>query len=305
MAFATAKDLVELSKRPQGVRVVSYREPTRAERDYYGVRHMLSETIYHVNISERKAREILRSNLKATLMRTQSKVNRPYVLTDVTANLDPNQSWIAWEYETGFASEAEYNAVVNYMFRYQPYTTIDREGHGTYAAELTFSPTNADVAAAETSPIFRLYEFFKRHRIRGSRWSPNSVIGTHVNISTPAYRNDAYAVHHSSAVQMLNVALANMAAQHKTELFGRTPYGYAFAQSGGGKRWVEFKLFNSTFDVEVFKRYNKVALKLADALEASVLHCNVARAAPNYYAPVQITNLYRFLSGRDETLLFN
>jgi hypothetical protein len=250
MSFCTPDDLVALKKtdafapRLQGYRLGS-----------------ISPAIINKSV----AKTILKECLDAALERRQgNKANRPWFLVDVTKNLDPTQAWYGWEFEGGYATEEDYKRVIKYFWSRFPYSAIDIEGHGHYSAELTFSPCNEADLDDESFGLMKLTKFINRNKIGTTQWGIGSMVGTHVNISTPAYRalsqEQAYIVA-SRLGDMLNSGLTY---DEKIEFFGRQPYGYAFPQrTSDGKQWIEFKVFNSTTDLDELRKYARTAKRIA------------------------------------------
>ena len=212
------------------------------------------------------ARKLLAAGKQAALLQRQgNKINRPWNIIDVTQRLDETQAWFGLEFELGFNNRDDYRRVINYMWQRQPFSAIDTEGFGQYSAELTFSPVNGEDFLNEKSGMWQLLRYMKKHSIRFPRWSHN--IGTHVNVSTPSFR--ALNLEQQSVVTAaINNGLRNMPDSRKIDLFGRTPYGYGFLRHGGAKSWIEFKLFNSTNDINRFRGYKLVMKRIADLMEA-------------------------------------
>lgn len=303
MAFCTAKELVLASQ--QGRSIAYYDNPDSR----------YDESIrYERNVDLAMAHKILANTLQRTLNQGQWKINRPYELVNVTEELDQNQAWIGWEIECGWASKEDYEKVVNYIWRYQNHVTIDQEGAGPYPTEITFCPANASDMEEGTAQVHRFLNYINRKNIGKARWLSYNSVGTHMNISTPAFRR-AHDDTASKIRSILSQAMARMSQDQKEALFGRPePYGYAHLNnSQNSGRWLEFKTFNSTLDIEQFNKYVKVALRTAELME----HLASLASIPTYarYAFLEndellriwdyhgttystMTNLYEALTGQ-------
>lgn len=190
------------------------------------------------------------------------KTLRPWGIVDMSAKLDENKPWIGWEIETGWNNSAARNRVMAKFLNENHHVAVDNEGP-EYGAELTWAPANngeyegkhpllfvCDVAAGEGENRYE-HEAFEH-------------VGTHVNVSTPSSRklND---VQMDSVANALNLALVDEFSFDDFEnVFGRGEmYGGFFDQ----RKWIEGKLFNTTYDADEAKGYMLVAKRLAGAIE--------------------------------------
>lgn len=239
----------------------------------------------------------------------QYKGVRPWELVDVASALDPTQAWIGLEYENGFDSREDYRRIVEWTVDNTMYSAMDREGPGAYKVEMTFAPVNLN-EFIENDTISRVIRQQQEFGIRQAEFDDNDEQwGIHVNISTPTQRFLT-----ETQMRMLNMSLqcsfSAMSPAAKRRLFGRIPYGYSYVRSAGDRRWFEFKLFNTTDDLEDYEEYKLVIRNLAKAVE--YLASNVDELMTqeawqlhhtnryDYYNPPVVkylTNFGRILSG--------
>lgn len=190
---------------------------------------------------------------------------RPWDLINVTAKLDKTQPWIGVEYETGYKTNAAYQSVVNYLWQNHPFTAIDREGCGAYPCEITFSPVNMNDFMTPDYAMDKLIGWMNENDAKKPGHA-GSMVGTHVNVSTPAYRN-AEATQQRTVVRVLNTSAYNMKdSQHKA-LWGRSPYGYFYQQAPGPNGWIEGKMFDSVGDLAKWQAYKPTMARIATLIE--------------------------------------
>lgn len=204
------------------------------------------------------------------------KALRPWGIVDMSAKLDENKPWIGWEIETGWNNPASRNRVMAKFLNENHHVAVDSEGP-EYGAELTWAPANngeyegkhpllfvCDVAAEEGENRYE-HESFEH-------------VGTHVNVSTPSSRK-LNPEQMGAVANALNLALVDeFSFDDFEEVFGRGEmYGGFFNQG----KWIEGKLFNTTYDAGEAKGYMLVAKRLADAVEtlaSYILNSNNPRA---------------------------
>lgn len=265
MAFLSAKELVNLP----------------ANSIVYVEGHdMYSGTSERKPRTQWGARRILAANKQAILELRQSKTNRPYLLVNLYDGLDQAQNWYGWELEGGFQQRDNYKRVVDYVWSNINHVTIDREGAGYFPAEITFAPENESMFAEGKAAIQRTVNFINRNDLNDvGRF--HRQVGTHVNISTPAWRLLNYA-QMGPAVDAVNRALRGLSQISRAEFFGRDPYGWAYLRGDGATgrtRWIEFKLFQSSYNPAVVANHQRVAQRIAvmmsifsDALRESTIN---------------------------------
>lgn len=231
------------------------------------------------------------------------KALRPWVVCDVTANLDPEQPWIGWEIETGWNTHEDRYAVVSLFNERYMYSCTDNEGHGSYPIELTFSPQTPAYYTSRGTPVHPLL-FVANHKERADEHRPGNMVGTHINFSTPAFRAGDELLRRR-VEGALNNSLVLLTGPQKKELFGRSElYAGCFlrgdndSESGTGVCWIEGKLFNSTYDTAVAKGYIEVGNRMCAVME------QLAQLG-GALGTVAVTNFYDMLSGAASEITTN
>lgn len=230
---------------------------------------------------------------------------RPWVVVDVTAKLDPTKAWIGWEIETGWLSHDDRRNAITLMQERYEYSCTDQEGFGAYQVELTFSPRTPEAYEGRGTPAHPL--LFVAGLDGEQQHEAYDQVGTHVNVSTPAFRVlDGAACERVASA--LNYGLKGMTGKDKEVLFGREnlyggffvqPYvGYEEVIEAGTTRWLEGKLFNSTYDKEQAREYIKTGNRIAELVE---LVCAVVVDKDKHFG---ITNMAAFLQYRTDTPQF-
>ena len=225
------------------------------------------------------------------------KALRPWVVCDVTANLDPEQPWIGWEIETGWNTHEDRYAVVSLFNERYMYSCTDNEGHGPYPIELTFSPQTPAYYTSRGTPVHPLL-FVATHKKRADEHRPGNMVGTHINFSTPAFRAGDTRLQ-QRVEGAFNNSLVLLTGPQKKELFGRSELyagcfvrGDSDSEGGTGVCWIEGKLFNSTYDTAVAKGYIEVSNRMCAVMEQLAQRGEAL-------GTVSVTNLYRMLNGED------
>lgn len=286
--FLTAQELVEVSKSSDLRSLI------------YNYRHNgINGWLYsHIEgpLNLTTAQELLDNVRAATLASHQRKVNRPWELVDVTSGLDPQQAWVGIEFETGWGTQDAYHRACNYVFDNFNHTVIDLEGYGGYAAEITFAPENLSTFDEGTSKMQQFLSWLNTDGPATLQNGPGYMIGTHANISTPAYRA-MWDEEAGPLNRILRRSLFLMRAAQLVECFGRSPYGANNMMGSGTSKWIEFKLFDSTSNVEQFNRYVRSIKGLTKVIDKMI--------ETRCYLDVNvnvIANLGDFLLGNAETL---
>lgn len=318
MAFCTPQELVEASHLGK---IIHYYD------DAHAMYPLLRRTGGPVTLE--RARAIIRSVKETTLKTRQGKINRPFELVPLQSRLDPDQPWIGWEIECGWANQESYHEVVEYIWNYHRHVTIDTEGHGNYPSEITFPPQNADKMFSGKAQVHRFLKWVaRREDVIPSYWTTRQAIGTHLNISTPKYRElCARTLYNSDIAPRISSLLRELTDDQKQQLFGRrNPYGYAYSNGQGANSWIEFKLFHSTLNPAQFAGYCRVAERMTKLVDyfcdpdnsddafrvyGHQLSEGLRDRLSAHYVGVNwrslrhkaIINVYEFLSGQNEKLL--
>jgi hypothetical protein len=217
------------------------------------------------HFSEALAAQWIKNHKQDHLAHDLGKGVRPWEIVNVSAKLDPKQPWFGVEYETGYANKTAYHKIVNYLWQHHPLTAIDHEGCGMYPCEITFAPVNMDTFMSKDYHMDRLLAFQKKNDAAHARHAANDQIGTHVNVSTPAYRKlDRNGTHD---VTFLLAYLKIMSNEDYKRVYGRTPYGgFNPMADQRGNQWVEGKLFNSTGSTLVWAKYKQVMARISELI---------------------------------------
>ena len=216
--------------------------------------------------SKIKASAWLEKTKAADLAHQLGKGVRPWEIVNVSGKLDPKQPWFGVEYETGYNTKDQYTKVINHVWANHPLTAIDREGCGEWPVEITFAPVNMDVFMSKEYHMDKLLKFQKEASCPHARHSSNDNIGTHVNVSTPTYRNLTRG--DANHVAMLMNATNRMQTDDCQRVFGRRPYGgYSPMSDLRANQWIEGKLFNSTGSPIVWAKYKKVMSHIGELIE--------------------------------------
>lgn len=213
---------------------------------------------------------------------------RPWLVVDLPSKQPADATLFGWEIETGYNSNAAFNAVMNYLWHNTDYTTVDCEGCGDRPVEISFPPIPMDdhqqiidffnwqnTTAAVRNHVALNYPLYGIN-------SRGGAIGTHVNISTPRMRANQAAELASNTsdlrmgiTQVSNVIRAQFRQLSEVErfaLYGRQPYSsdalpYARGYDTPATARYEFKMFHSTAHVGQFTNYMKVAVRLAELVD--------------------------------------
>lgn len=246
MSFLSVQELVELKNTRPAVSVYGYDAGSYYARD----------------IDADVAGRILTAAKNATLRVAQQKINRPWEMISLTDKLDPKQPWLGFEFETGFNTLAEYQRVINFVWDNIDHVAIDREGYGQYCPEITFSPQNLSAYMDKSADIYRTIQWMNEKGVRMP--DIGNHVGTHLNISTPAYRDMvAKGKSTETVVDILNHSILMMPETRMVALFGRKPYGLGNAQAS----WIEFKMFRSTDNLNKLDGYMQVSKNFASVME--------------------------------------
>lgn len=213
------------------------------------------------------------------------KDTRPWFVLDFPSLLPQGATMFGFEIETGFSSEHGKTSMMCWLWDNTDYTTVDREGCSSFPVEITFPPIVAEQLLNEDNQLLGWFRHNAsladnnraRTRIVGSREMTGGCVGTHTNISTAAYRSAARP-HRTAAQRSLQTLFMGLTSSQKVHLFGRMPYIDDVARGRGGEynggdgaARIEFKMFHTTLNIEQFKRYCKVSLRLAEVIDLCLI----------------------------------
>lgn len=199
---------------------------------------------------------------------SMGKTLRPWDFGDgIFANLDRNQPWWGFEFETGWRSQAARREAVDHVWDNYEGCMFDGEGEGDYQVEITFSPAEMRSYLNGTAPAYKFIEWVSEHPSLSYMGGENNV-GTHLNMSDPRFKGGNV----ESLVRFLNRTLHFTVAVNgqRKQLFGReTLYAGFFANesNNGANRWMEFKGFRTTYELDTFRRYLQTATALQRCID--------------------------------------
>lgn len=257
--FATAEELIEVYEKRTGNPYAQAALLNLGNRGFYYSHSSINSVPKQLTVE--RAKEILSSIKESYQLHLLGKGDRPWHLFDLTKDLDPKQAWIGVEYETGYSREEHYRSVVNYIWRASLHSVIDDEGCGHYPCEITFAPVNVSDFKSSRYIMDRFLKRNKRVGIEKAEHDTRDMVGTHVNISTPSFRQNV--ITQEAVGCVLGNSVGNMSVSDCEEVFGRMPYGSIENMNG----YLEGKLFDSTDSIEVWEEYKKVMLRIADVVE--------------------------------------
>lgn len=132
---------------------------------------------------------------------------------------------------------------------------IDFEGNSEMM-EVTFPPTLYSKMSSKQQH-FRYLNLLRKEATWKDHKDEDEFVGIHVNVSKGGKTVYYY------RVERLSYILRDLTHSENLKYFGREPYSYA---NNYGGNYVEFKLFNSTTDAKVLRRYIHIAVALADII---------------------------------------
>lgn len=215
---------------------------------------------------EAKAQQFIDEHKQRHLEHRLSKLYRPWDMIRLTDKLDVTQPWVGVEYETGYNSREAYQRVVNYLWQNVPFACIDTEGDGNVPCEITFAPVNMDLFMSDDYHMDKLLTYMNG---KGDAKKHGTYIysGTHLNASTPSYRKMSNSLVSEFNTKLHYLLKFGLTTDEKTELFGRQPYGYNNYMGQGRTKWIEFKLFHSTGDMERWQHYKGVMSRIIQLID--------------------------------------
>ena len=200
------------------------------------------------------------------------KMFRPWELdTELYAGLDPQDSWMGWEFETGWVNDTARSEVAVHAFDNWDNVCFDHEGEGHHPVEITFAPANASAFDDGTAPALQFMEYVNANQNKVEN-TGHSYVGTHLNFSTPAIRSSPAARYPNlglcariaavlnNSIHKLPAATTAPAVDYRKKFFGRSNiYGGCWHRAGGGTSWIECKLFRTAYTTEQFQNYLRTA----------------------------------------------
>lgn len=263
---------------------------------------------------------------------------RPWNLVNVSATNDPQQMWIGIEWETGFCSQREYQAVVQWMWENHHNWALDNEGVGPWLGEFTFPPCNLSTFANGNSMMDKMRAFMAENNIivpsrrdqidfTGHSWGPSDYSinvrngsGMHVNLSHPLMRDNQRNARKINRwfTAAFTYVMDRAASNVKTALFGRDPYGWNYFRHGTNPDtgvqtyWMEFKLFHTPATDEDIAKIRATTLRLAKLFDYVATNIDqLVTPHPNYHdsehysnvATPSLANLVAYMNGETDELV--
>lgn len=215
------------------------------------------------------------------------KSTRPWFVLDFSQLLPTDSTMVGWELEGGFDSETARTEFMNWLWDNTDYVTVDREGCREAPVEITFPPFTMEQMLDSSNPIrgmFAYNESLADNRRFGSRmvsrnFPQGGYVGSHVNISTAAYRTADNNVR-VRAISSLQWFFGSLSRAQRYALQGRQPYSEHVASGRGGMngsqtdgcKRIEFKMFHTTTNQQQFNNYCLVAKRLAEVIDMLIAH---------------------------------
>lgn len=181
---------------------------------------------------------------------------RPWHVVPKLKNWQPpaGDYGIGVEIELGFNTESAARRVAQAVRNWR-YVALDIEGPA-HPIEATFAPFAYSKMSNRMQP-FRYLKLLRERPGDVYQHDPASCAGTHINVSSQVTRYDI------NKLERLRVVLDHLSREQNYKYFGRNPYGYANIYSG---KYLEFKMFNSTTDSKVLRRYIHIAVALTELI---------------------------------------
>lgn len=239
------------------------------------------------------AEALLNSVLEEALENKQDcKCNRPWEIVDFSKKLDANDTWIGFEFETGFDSKQEYQTFIRWLWD-QQYVAIDREGTGDYPVEVAFPPQTLTDITKNGHLLAHCLEFISKKNLTPAR-NPTTFtcrdVGIHAGISTAKWRS-AERDKQSSSVYKLSGILYQLSRNQMDELYGRHELHWATAHNR--YTYVELKMFRAIPELERVNGYIDVTIRCAKLLDWCL---------DNPTTKLTDDQVYNYLSGKTDNI---
>ena len=193
---------------------------------------------------------------------------RPWDIVPALRNYVPPEGdyGIGVEVEIGFTTREAARRIIGLISRWK-HITVDYEGPAQ-PAEVTFPP----VLYSKFSSRSQACKYLKLLAANASdvyRHGSGSSTGTHINVS-----KGGVASFNSDRTYNIAITLDSLSRTQEIKYFGRMPYGYVNRRASGGTHYLEYKLFNSTKDWRVLRRYVDIAVALTDLIADTTIPIN-------------------------------
>lgn len=233
--------------------------------EIYAARHTIYAYPAITTIEEAQA--LLDRTLKDALNNQQGcKDNRPWEIVDFTKKLDPTETWIGFELETGFDNKKEYHQFIRWLWD-QEYVAIDREGTGKYPVEVAFPPQTLSDVEKNGHLLARCVDFIHETGLTPAL-NPTTFtcrdVGVHAGISTARWRSASYEAQYISTGKLAGI-LYQLTDEQMDELYGRHELHWDTAHKREG--YVELKMFRAIPESERINGYIDVTIRCTKLLD--------------------------------------
>lgn len=191
---------------------------------------------------------------------------RPWTIKpDIMADTDRSQPWWGWEFETGWNSQEDRATAIAHAWDTYDGVTFDGEGEGSYPTEITFIPATQASFEDGTANAFKFMEWVDSNRDLTYN-SGEVYIGTHLNMSSPGM--DARNIGLLNSFVNNTLFWTGETTGDREYLFGRERlYGMAYTRSASTGHWLELKTFRTTYTMEQFNLYLRVAAAIQKTID--------------------------------------
>ena len=239
------------------------------------------------------AEALLNSVLEDALENEQDcKEHRPWEIVDFSEKLDADDTWIGFEFETGFDSKKEYQTFIRWLWD-QPYVAIDREGTGDYPVEVAFPPQTLADIAKNGHLLTHCLGFIHKKELTPAL-NPTTFtcrdVGIHAGISTAKWRDADYNAQ-SKAVRKLADILYQLTDKQMDELYGRHELHWETAHNR--YTYVELKMFRAIPELERVNGYIDVTIRCTKLLDWCL---------DNPTTKLTNAQVYNYLSGKTDNI---
>ena len=164
------------------------------------------------------------------------------------------------EIELGFDNYRYVSTIMNTVSKWR-HITMDFEGGGNYPIEATFPP----VCYSKFGPKSQACRYLKLVDGKALRHSPDSSVGTHINVSVGGREHVDKAERRSRINRYIEWDTSSFGSANRNKYFGRHPCGGIRSTN----THYECKMFNSVTDWKVLRRYVDISIELVKLIESN------------------------------------
>lgn len=199
------------------------------------------------------------------------KTARPWTFVNPGDRLDPTQVWVGFEVESGYNDADTYVAAMRHLEDSSYRVCVDNEGTGAFMAEITFEPVNLSDLRTSAGPE----EIIRMSRtMRPARHHYDAMVGTHLNMSTPAMRQRSVVDNYYTLTAAIGGVMDGLSPAAKFSITGRRRVyvGRPEYHARDEQRRIEFKWFNTTYMRTRWERYCEVTEAVARFVQDEEQH---------------------------------